>query len=132
MPINRETVKLIFAGSNLAFTFAFISLILGCAHTQQTEDLLSAAGFNVVIATTPEQQQHLKTLPAYKMMRIQRNGKARYVYADPARKQIFVGGLFAYDQYRDLRLAKNLAKEDLQDAKFNAQLATGWDVWEPF
>jgi hypothetical protein len=132
MPINRENMKRIIAGFNLAFAFGLISLIVGCAQTQHTEDYLSAAGFSVVIATTPAQQQHLKTLPAYKMMRIQRNGNTRYVYADPARKQIFVGGLFAYDRYRDLRLAKNLAAEDLQDAKFNAQLATGWDVWSPF
>jgi hypothetical protein len=91
MPINRETMKRIFAGFNLAFAFAFMSLIVGCAHTQQTENYLSAAGFNVVIATTPAQQEHLRTLPAYKMMRIQRNGKDRYVYADPAHNQIFVG-----------------------------------------
>jgi hypothetical protein len=32
-----------------------------------------------------------------------------------------VVGLFQYDQYRDLRLAENLAAEDLQDAKLNAE-----------
>ena len=132
MPINGETMKRIFAGFNLAFAFAFMSLIVGCAHTQQTENYLSAAGFSVVIATTPAQQEHLKTLPAYKMMRIQRNGKDRYVYADPAHNQIFVGGLFAYDRYKDLRLAKNLAEEDVQDARTNAEIAAGWDAWGPF
>jgi hypothetical protein len=84
------------------------------------------------MATTPQQQIHLVTLPPYKMMRIKRNGKDRYVYADPARKLIYVGGLFAYDRFKDLRLAKNLSEQDLQDAKFNAQVASGWDVWEPF
>ena len=117
---------------SFAVAIALISLIVGCAHTQTTENLLAAAGFNVVIATTPQEQQHLATLPAYKLMHIQRLGKARYVYADPARKLIYVGGLFEYDRYRDLRLAKNWAEEDLQDAKFNAEIATGWDVWAPF
>jgi hypothetical protein len=125
-------MKQILARFGLAFAAAFIASIVGCTHAPQTESLLSAAGFNIVTATTPKQQKHLATLPPYKMIRIQRNGKARYVYADPAQKLIFVGGLFEYDRYRDLRLAKNLAAEDLQDAKFNAERAAEWDVWGPF
>jgi hypothetical protein len=123
-------MKQLFARFSLAL--AFVALMGGCAQTPQSENLLSAAGFNVVVATTPQQLQHLAKLPPYKMMRIQRNGKDRYVYADPARKLIYVGGLFSYDRYRDLRLAKNLAAEDLQDAKFNAERAAEWDVWGPF
>jgi hypothetical protein len=121
------------AGLPLTVILSIAPLIAGCAHnTQQTEDVLSAAGFSVVIATTPQQLQHLAALPPYKMMRIQRNGKDRYVYADPARKLIYVGGLFAYDRFKDLRLAKNISEQELQDAKFNAQIASGWDVWGPF
>ncbi|MBV8485590.1 MAG: hypothetical protein JO077_22305 [Verrucomicrobia bacterium] len=110
------------------------TLLQGCAghNHQSTENLLSAAGFNVVIATTPQQLKHLAHLPPYKMMRIQRYGKDRYVYADPAQKLIYVGGLFSYDRYRDMRLAKNVTEEDLQDAKFNAEIASGWNVWGPF
>jgi hypothetical protein len=125
-------VKQILSGSNLVCAFALIALVVGCAHTQQTENLLSAAGFRTVIATTPQQQQHLKTLPPYKVMRVQRNGQMHYVYADPAHNLIYVGGLFQYDQYRDLRLAKNVAAEDLQDAKLNAEDEMGWEAWEPF
>jgi hypothetical protein len=125
-------VKQILSGFGVASAFAFIALVVGCAHTQQTENLLSAAGFRIIIATTPQQQQHLKTIPAYKVMRVQRNGKAHYVYADPAHNLIYVGGLFQYDQYRDLRLAKNMAAEDLQDARLNAEDERGWQVWGPF
>jgi hypothetical protein len=125
-------MKQILSGFSVVSAFAFISLVVGCAHTQQTENLLSAAGFKIVIATTPQQQQHLKTLSPYKVMLIQRNGKTHYVYADPAHNLIYVGGLFQYDQYRDLRLAKTLAEEDLQDAKLNAETAMGWEVWGPF
>ena len=125
-------MKQILSGFNLASAFAFIALVVGCAHTQQTENLLSAAGFRIVIATTPKQQQHLKTLRPYKVMRVQRNGKTHYVYADPAHNLIYVGGLFQYDQYRDLRLAKNMAAEDLQDARLNAEAEMGWQVWGPF
>jgi hypothetical protein len=126
-------MKRFFAGLPVTVILLIAPLMPGCANNpQQTENILSAAGFNVVIATTPQQQIHLETLPAYKMMRIQRNGKDRYVYADPSRKLIYVGGLFAYDRFKDLRLAKNVTEQDLQDAKFNAQIASGWDVWGPF
>jgi hypothetical protein len=132
MEENRKAVKQILCGLSLASVFAFIALVAGCAHEQQTENLLSAAGFRIVIATTPQQQQHLKTLPPYKVMPVLRNGQTHYVYADPAHSLIYVGGLFQYDQYRDLRLAKNLAAEDLQDAKLNAEDEMGWEVWGPF
>jgi hypothetical protein len=127
-------MKRILGGLPLTVILLVANLLAGCAthNTQTTEDLLSAAGFNVVIATTPQQLKHLATLPPHKMMRIQRNGKDRYVYADPARKLIYVGGLFSYDRYRDMRLAKNVTEQDLQDAKFNAERAAEWDVWGSF
>jgi hypothetical protein len=127
-------MKQILTGLPLAVVLLIANVMVGCAahHSQQTEDLLSAAGFNVVIASTPQQLQHLATLPPYKTIRIQRNGKVRFVYADPARKLIYVGGEFAYTRYKDLRLAKNVAEQDLQDAKFNAERAAEWDVWGPF
>ncbi len=118
----------------VAIVFLIANAMMGCAghSTQRTEDLLSAAGFNVVIASTPQRLQHLATLPPYKVIRIQRNGKDRYVYADPAQKLIYVGGVFAYQRFKDLRLTKNLAEQDIQDAEFNAQRAAEWDVWGPF
>ena len=127
-------MKRILGGLPLTVILLVANLLAGCAghNTQSTEDLLSAAGFNVVIATTPQQLKHLASLPPYKMMRIQRNGKDRYVYADPGRKLIYVGGLFSYDRFRDMRLEKNVTEQELQDAKFNAQIASGWDVWGPF
>src|ERR1700722_1928952 len=127
-------MKRILGGLPLTLILLVANLLAGCAahNTQTTEDLLSAAGFNGGIATTPQQLKHLATLTPYKMMRIQRNGKDRYVYADPTRKLIYVGGLFSYARYRDMRLAKNVTEQDLQDAKFNVERAADWDVWGPF
>ncbi len=119
-------MKQIFSGFRLVAGSALVALAVGCANTQPTENLLSAAGFRTVIATTPQQQQHLKKLPPYKVTVVQRNAKTYYV------NQIYVGSQFQYDQYRDLRLAKNLAQEDLQDARLNAETAMGWEVWGPF
>jgi hypothetical protein len=127
-------MKQTFAGLPLAIVLLIANMMAGCAahSSQHTEDLLSAAGFNVVIASTPRQLQHLATLPPYKMIKIQRNGKVRYVYADPAQKVIYAGGVFAYQRFKDLRLTKNLAEQGIQDAEFNAQRAAEWDVWGPF
>jgi ABC-type uncharacterized transport system auxiliary subunit len=75
---------------------ALVAILAGCAHSAQTENLLSSAGFNTVVATTPQQQQHLATLQPYKITVVRRNGKTYYVYADPANNRIFVGNKFAY------------------------------------
>jgi hypothetical protein len=127
-------MKRILGGLPLAIILFIATLLPGCAghNPQSTEDLLSAAGFNVKIASTPKQLNHLATLPPYKMIKIKRNGVNRYVYADPSRKLIFVGDLFSYHRYKDMRLEKNVTEEDLQDAKFNAEDASGWNVWGPF
>ena len=94
-------MKRILGGLPLAITLLVAPLLPGCAghNPQSTEDLLSAAGFNVKIANTPKRLNHLAHLPPYKMMKIKRNGINRYVYADPSRKLIFVGDLFSYHRY---------------------------------
>jgi hypothetical protein len=106
---------------------------LGCAaNPQQTENLLSAAGFRTVIANTPQRQQHLKTLPPNKVTLVQRNGKNYYVYADPAHWQIFVGNPSQYQKYQQLRLANNLVQDQLATAEMNQQAAMGWEMWGPW
>ena len=122
----------IFTRLSFAAIWAILVLTLGCASTHETEDLLSAAGFKIVVAKTTQQQQHLKALPPHKMRRIHREGKTYYVYADPAHNLIYVGNQLQYDQYRDLRLAKNVFEEDVQDAELNAQEAAGWVAFGPF
>ncbi|MBV8099693.1 MAG: hypothetical protein JOZ31_11095 [Verrucomicrobia bacterium] len=61
----------------LASIMTLLSLSFGCANTAQTtqtENLLSAAGFRTIIATTPQQQQHLQTLPKDAITAVARNG----------------------------------------------------------
>src|SRR5258708_405834 len=106
----------------VAIVFLIANAMMGCAghSTQRTEDLLSAAGFNVVIASTPQRLQHLATLPPYKVIRIQRNGKDRYVYADPAQKLIYVGGGFGYQRFKEVTLAKYPAQPNNHDEDIDA------------
>ena len=55
-------MKHIFTGLNLIGAIALLALTVGCANTQHTENLLSAAGFRTVIANTPQRQEPLKAL----------------------------------------------------------------------
>jgi hypothetical protein len=119
-------MKPIFTASNLFSVIALLTLTVGCANTQHTVNLLSAAGFRTVVANTPQRQEQLKALPPDKVTLVQRNGKNYYVYADPANNQAFVGTPSQYQKYQQLRLAKNLAQDQLQTAQLNSW---GPDLW---
>jgi hypothetical protein len=97
-----KAMKQIFTGFSIIGAFALLALAMGCASTQQTENLLSAAGFRTVIVTNPQQQQ----VRPYKVTVAQRNGETYYVYADPARNQIYVGDRSQYQRY--LKFKKEL------------------------
>src|SRR5271166_3516185 len=125
-------MKHIFNGFNLIGAIALLAIAAGCANPQQTENLLSAAGFRTVIANTPQRQQHLADLPPDKVTLVQRNGRSYYVYPDPAHYQIFVGTPSQYQQYQQLRLANNLAQDQLATAQMNQMSAMNWDMWGPW
>ncbi len=126
-------MKYLFIGFSRIGALAVLALALGCAaNTQSTENLLSAAGFRTIFANTPQRQQHLKALPPNRVTLVQRNGKNYYVYADPAHYQIYVGNPSQYQQYQQLRLARNLAQDQLATAELNQQAATNWEMWGPF
>ena len=126
-------MKDILTGLRRIGALAVLAMVVGCAaNTQSTENLLSAAGFRTIVANTPQRQQHLKTLPANKVVLVQRNGKNYYVYADPAHYQIYVGNPSQYQQYQQLRLARNLAQDQLATAELNQEAAMNWDMWGPF
>ena len=110
-------MKHIFTGFNLIGAIALLALAVGCANTQHTENLLSAAGFRTVHANTAQRQQQLKALTPDKVTLVQRNVKNYYVYADPANYQVFVGTPSQYRKYQQLRLANNLAQDQLETAQ---------------
>jgi hypothetical protein len=113
-------MKHLFPALKLIGLIALLTLAVGCANTQHTENLLSAAGFRTVSANTPQRLKQLKALPPNKVTLVQRNGKTYYVYADPANNQAFVGNPSQYQKYQQLRLANNLAQDELQTAQLNS------------
>lgn len=70
-------------GSPLGFlVFLFLN---SSAHSQQsTGQMLIAAGFNPIAATTPEMVKKLMSLPANQFQQRQKAGRTYYVYADPS------------------------------------------------
>jgi hypothetical protein len=119
--------------------FAFINaiaLIALCAvcssmqtQTQSKENLLIAAGFQVIVPKTAAQQQKLQTLPADKVTLIQLRGKTYYAFPDAPHNQAYVGGLTQYQAYRQLRLAKQLSNENLEAAEMKQEASIDWGGW---
>jgi hypothetical protein len=105
------------------------ALAIGCASTKSTENMLSAAGFRIIPATTPEQQAHLKTIPPGKITMVERTGTNYFVFPDVKSEVIYVGQDAQYQEYQKLRLQQQMAAEQAQAAEMNNE---GWNAWGGF
>jgi hypothetical protein len=88
------------------------ALVAGaCADTggaiSQKEDMLLSAGFVSKKIDAAAQMANLKSLPPHQFVARNRNGRTRYLYADPTVCGcIYVGDQNAYDQYRQQMAAR--------------------------
>jgi hypothetical protein len=103
-----------------------VALVIGCSTTKSTENLLSAAGFKIMLATTPQQQAHLKTLLPDKITLVGRSGTNYFVFPDVKNELIYVGQDAQYQEYQKLRLQKQMAAEQAEAAEMNND---GWNAW---
>jgi len=108
-----------------------VGVLSACATNSNTENALIAAGFRAKIATTPQQQAHLKSLPPGKVTLVQRQGQTFYVYPDVADNTAYVGTAQAYQSYQQYRLQKQLSNDNLQAAQLSAAPPVVWEVWGP-
>jgi len=106
-----------------------IGLAIGCSTTKDRENMLSAAGFKAIPADTPEREAHLKSLPSDKLTTVQRGGTQYYVFPDPKQNVLYVGQEQQYQQYRRLRLEKQMADEQLSAAAMNEDAWGAWGAW---
>jgi hypothetical protein len=104
-------------------------LVAGCATTKHTETFLTAAGFKVVVATTPKQEQRLKALPPGKITTVQRNGKTYYVFPDVAHNQIYLGTPNEYQNYRQILADNKIAEQDRMGAEMLSADGDDWNDW---
>ena len=114
----------------LAAAVALLGLAIGCASTKHTEDLLSAAGFKAVPATTAEQEAHLKALPSGKVTMVIRNGKTYYAFPDVPHNVLYIGQPAQYQQYQKLRLEQQMTEDQLSAAQMNSEAS--WNMWGPW
>ncbi|MBX3734165.1 MAG: hypothetical protein KF791_16430 [Verrucomicrobiae bacterium] len=102
----------------------------GCASTKQTEDLLSAAGFRILQASTPAQQEKLKGLPPDKVSMVPRDGTNYFVFPVPKEQVLYVGEDAQYQEYQRLRLQQERSQEQLTAAQLNSMpVWDGWGAW---
>ena len=117
-------------------TLAACLLVAACVSPQQraedSENLLTAAGFTARPANTPERVTSLRTLPANKVVQRVRGDRVRYVYADPlVCGCLYVGDQAAYGRYQQEVFQRRLADEQAMTAQMNQM---SWDEgpWGPF
>ena len=110
---------------------ALVAVAIGCTTTKDRENMLSAAGFKMVPANTPEREAHLKSLPADKITPVQRQGTTYYTFPDPKNNVLYVGQEAQYQKYRQLRYQKQMADEQLETAQMNENAWGAWGAWGP-
>jgi hypothetical protein len=106
-----------------------VALAVGCAMTQRTEELLSAAGFKSVPANTPARQARLKALPANMITMVQRHGREYFVFPDVSQNVLYVGQKTELETYEALRGSE---EREVQGEMNNSMVSPEWDEWEPW
>jgi hypothetical protein len=124
--------------------FAFLCLLLllasACASERdriaETEQMLTAAGFTMQPADTPERQAQLANLPPHQLLaqEIEAGGVPRtaYVYADPDLCHcLYIGDQRSFQAFQQFALQKRIADEHLQAAQMEEMARFDWDLWAP-
>ncbi len=121
--------------ASMIASFAACLAVAACATPQQRaedrENLLSAAGFTVQPANTPQHVASLRSLPANKVVQRTRGSTVRYIYADPlVCGCLYVGDQAAYGRYRQEVFQRRLVNEQEMTAQMNQM---NWDEgpWGP-
>jgi hypothetical protein len=102
-------------------------------------DLSSAlvqAGFKEKPATTPEQEQHLQSLPEHQFVVVRQHGQKFYLWADKPNKRLYSGNEQAYRAYKTNHKVAGATPEGgvtfIADPRGNAIAVTTYHGWAPF
>ncbi len=136
--------KLNFSASIIIICFGFF--VTGCAaikesRAKETERMLSAAGFTIKLANTPEKIANLKLLTQETVFPFERNGTNYYIYANAHEKRLYVGSVNEYNEYKELKHQKQASEDKITDAR-NALMGANadadyagrmdWGLWAPY
>ncbi|WP_158746744.1 hypothetical protein [Acidisphaera sp. L21] len=107
----------------------------GCAAYQRDavgdqENLLSAAGFTVLPATTQDRQTMLAELPPNRLSQRIEGEHVSYLYPDLVLcRCLYVGSQAAFGRYQQIMVQRQIAGAQLQAARLNTDFAWDWGVW---
>lgn len=122
------------------FAAAFAVIIVGgCAamadqDSMDTERRLSAAGFQVKLANTPEKMDQLNRLAQRRLVPMDKDGTTVFVYADAKTcKCVYVGSQENQQEYERLSIQQNVVNEQRETAEdmnmATTNQALNWDMW---
>jgi hypothetical protein len=108
-------------------------LLTGCAAIQRaeknsTEQLLSAAGFKVLPADTPQKQAKLADLTPNKIARQIRGNNVYYLFPDDQNQFVMVGDQAAYSKYQSLVVQQQISDQNLMAAQMETMPGM-WGGW---
>jgi hypothetical protein len=113
-----------------AAIFTIVSLMLcGCAESpqdraQRLEPMLSAAGFHMLPADTPQREQELASHTPLKMRYHFSNGKPHYWLADPyVCNCVYVGNEAEFQKYQQIKLQQLMVEREQAAAEMNENAA---------
>ena len=138
MSYSVKTPFFLWYARSVVVTFVLVIALAGCTAMQnkraaKTEDVLFKAGFQKVVADTPEKLAHLKTLPQKKMVSHQHKEDIRYIYADATLcKCMYVGDRDAYQSYKHILLEKEVKGHEHADGGAPGYEQMDWDLWGDF
>ena len=110
----------------------------GCTALQregamQQERLLSAAGFQMKFANTPDLAAKAAEMPQRRVVPTPSDTGVRYVYADSKFCNcIYAGSEKAYDRYQRLVVQSDIAAENEAAASEEAEAQMDWGAWGPW
>jgi hypothetical protein len=121
-------------GKKVVLAIALALAFAGCAgiranQTHWTEQLLTAAGFQVEPVATADELADFRALKPRKVIQDGRNGGIRYVYADPdVCKCLYVGDEQQYQKYQGLKIQKEISEEQADMIAYRSL----WGRWPWF
>jgi hypothetical protein len=109
--------------------------VSGCASianqsAMDTERRLSAAGFQMKLANTPEKMARLKTMTERKLVPTTMDGQTVFAYADATScKCVYVGSEKNYQAYQRLSIQQNIVNEQRATAEASQANEMNWNAW---
>jgi len=116
-------------GSSVLLVAVALMSSCGGMQAQSKENLLSAAGFQMRMADTPQKAAHLQTLTQRKVVPHQKDGQVYYTFANAQQGRLYVGNAQNYQRYQELAAEQRMAQEDYMAEEMRQEEMMDWDMW---